>query len=52
MTIINSWRVMGKCVHGFHGEFATIKGFYAIMVVVERFTKMAHFIPTKENAIA
>jgi hypothetical protein len=28
------------------------KGFYAIMVVVERFTKMAHFIPTKENAIA
>jgi hypothetical protein len=25
-TIINSRRAVGKCVHGFHGEFATIKG--------------------------
>jgi hypothetical protein len=28
------------------------KGFDAIMVVVDRFSKMAHFIPTKENATA
>jgi hypothetical protein len=28
------------------------KGFDAIMVVVYRFSKMAHFIPTKENATA
>ncbi len=28
------------------------KGFDAIMVVVDRFSKMAHFIPTKENAMA
>jgi hypothetical protein len=28
------------------------KGFDAIMVVVDRFSKMAHFIPTKENALA
>jgi hypothetical protein len=27
------------------------KGFYTIMVVVERFNKMAHFIPTKEIAM-
>ncbi len=26
------------------------KGFDAIVVVVEQFSKMAHFIPTKENA--
>jgi hypothetical protein len=28
------------------------KGFDVIMVVVDRFSKMAHFIPTKENATA
>jgi len=28
------------------------RGFDAIMVVVDRFSKMAHFIPTKENATA
>jgi hypothetical protein len=28
------------------------KGFDAIMVVVDRFSKMAHFIPTKESATA
>jgi len=28
------------------------RGFDAIMVVVDRFSKMAHFIPTKENAMA
>jgi hypothetical protein len=28
------------------------KGFDAIMVVVERFSKMAHFIPTKKSAMA
>jgi hypothetical protein len=28
------------------------KGFDAIMVVVDRFSKMAHFIPTKDNAMA
>jgi len=27
-----------------------LRGFDAIMVVVDRFSKMAHFIPTKENA--
>jgi hypothetical protein len=43
---------MGKCVHGFHGEFATIKGIFAIMVVMDRFSKVAHFIPTKESAMA
>jgi hypothetical protein len=28
------------------------KGFDVIMVVVDQFNKMAHFIPTKENATA
>jgi hypothetical protein len=28
------------------------KGFDAIMVVVDQFCKMTHFIPTKESAIA
>jgi hypothetical protein len=28
------------------------KGFDGIMVVVDRFSKMAHFILTKENATA
>jgi hypothetical protein len=28
------------------------RGFDAIMVMVDRFSKMAHFIPTKENATA
>jgi hypothetical protein len=28
------------------------RGFDAIMVVVNRFSKMAHFIPTKESAMA
>jgi len=28
------------------------RGFDAIMVVVDRFSKMAHFIPTKENVTA
>jgi hypothetical protein len=28
------------------------RGFDAIMVVVDRFNKMAHFIPTKDNATA
>jgi len=28
------------------------KGFDAIMVVVDRFSKMAHFIPTKKSAMA
>jgi hypothetical protein len=27
------------------------KGFHAIMVVVDRFSKKTHFIPTKENAM-
>jgi hypothetical protein len=26
------------------------RGFYAIVVVVDRFNKMAHFIPIKESA--
>ncbi len=43
---------MGKCVNGLHGEFAPSKGFDAIMVVVDRFSKMAHFIPTKDEATA
>jgi len=29
-----------------------LRGFDAIMVVVDRFSKMAHFIPTKESATA
>jgi len=28
------------------------RGFNAIMVVVDQFSKMAHFIPTKESATA
>jgi hypothetical protein len=28
------------------------RGFYAIMVVVDQFSKMAHFIPTKDSATA
>ncbi len=43
---------MGKCVHGFHGKLAPIKGFDDIMVVVDRFSKMEHFIPTKDEATA
>ncbi len=30
----------------------TSRGFDAIMVLVDRFSKMAHVIPTKEEAIA
>jgi hypothetical protein len=29
-----------------------LKGFNAIIVVVDRFSKMAHFIPIKESATA
>ncbi len=29
-----------------------LRGFDAIMVVMHQFSKMAHFIPTKENATA
>ncbi len=32
-------------------SFPPSKGFDAIMVVVDRFNKMAHFIPTKEIAM-
>ncbi len=28
MTITNSWKAMQNCVHGFHGEFAAIKGIW------------------------
>jgi hypothetical protein len=28
------------------------RGFYAIMVAVDRSSKMPHFIPTKESAMA
>jgi hypothetical protein len=31
---------------------APSRGFDAIMVVLDRFNKMAHFIPTKESAMA
>ncbi len=34
----------------FMGSLPTSWGFDAIMVVVDRFSKMAHFIPTKDNA--
>jgi hypothetical protein len=33
-------------------SFPPSKGFDAIMVVVDRFNKMAHFIPTKDEAMA
>jgi hypothetical protein len=33
-------------------SLAPSKGFDAIMVVVDRFSKMAHFIPTKDSATA
>ena len=29
-----------------------LEGFHQIMVIVDRFTRMAHFIPLNENAIA
>jgi hypothetical protein len=32
--------------------FPLSRGFDAIMVVVEQFSKMTHFIPTKENTMA
>ncbi len=51
-TFTNSQRAVGKCVHGFHGELAPSRGFDAIMVLVDRFNKMAHFIPTKDEATA
>jgi hypothetical protein len=51
-TFANSGRAMGKCVHGLHGSLPPSKGFDAIMVVVDRFSKMAHFIPTKDEATA
>ncbi len=33
-------------------SFPPSRGFDAIMVVVDRFNKMAHFIPTKEGVMA
>ncbi len=33
-------------------NFPPLRGFDAIMVVVNQFSKTTHFIPTKENAIA
>ncbi len=33
-------------------ELPPSRGFDAIMVVVDRFSKMAHFIPTKESVTA
>jgi hypothetical protein len=33
-------------------SFPPLRGFDAIVVVVDRFNKMAHFIPTKDNATA
>jgi hypothetical protein len=33
-------------------SLSPLRGFDAIMVVVDRFSKMAHFIPTKESAMA
>jgi len=52
ITFTNFGRAVGKCVHGFHGKLAPIKGFDAIMVMVDRFSKMVHFIPTKDEATA
>jgi hypothetical protein len=51
-TFANSRRAVGKCVKDFMVSLPPSKRFDAIMVVVDRFSKMAHFIPTKDEATA
>jgi hypothetical protein len=41
---------VGKCVHGFNGEFVTIKGILCDHGGRGSISKMAHFIPTTESA--
>jgi hypothetical protein len=49
-TIAYFARAMALYVHGLHHKFAKPQGYDAILVMVERFAKLAHMVSIVETA--